>query len=702
MLPEPSLDKEEFEMIMDEARTQIAGLYPEWTDFNYHDPGITLIELFSWLKESRQFYIDQISDETRKKYLKLLGIRLRHRIPSRAVVSVPVREDVTVLNGTRLFAGNVCFEAEKRTLLIGGGITACFSASDRILTLVEEPESRQPLSIELFGAKPKPGNCFYTVFSHALPKGEAFRLYLDLTNRVHAVRIRPLETMAVPLAKLCLQFYSEGNWKAVSQLEDETQGGIFSGFMYFVLPDAMEEAEVFGRRGYYLRLLLTEEEYDVPPIVSRISVNAIPVVQRETLIEAVAIDETEVEERETAFFFQAHTMAALNGKNELYLRFVAENGDTYYRYLERFEKECNFDTGKTRFEFTAYSEAEPNGLLLVSSQEEERKNALLGIGNGFPFQKFDLEDDAIEYDRFSLLIREEDGFYYPWEKREDFSCSGPEDRHYILDAENGTVCFGDCISAMAPEGEIRIISYARTLGQTGNVKSRAIDRFEGLSPEELPVWNEKNSVGGEDEETVDAGFERAKRELRFPDIAVTEQDYERLVMETPGLLLENCKVLKGFEAGDTGIYIVVKPLSEGGSVPGIPVPLSPCCQENILRYLEPHRMAGRKITLLPPEPISFDLYADLVLKPQYVGAAELVQRAVRDYFRQIGGRFGAEVSYSAFYGMLDMLPYVAGIHSLTFDARGNGIRRRKDGSVVLPPSGLAVLGETKYLFTIGE
>ncbi len=53
MLPNISLDNDRYKDIMDEARNLIVSLYPEWTDFNYHDPGITLLELFSWIRESQ-------------------------------------------------------------------------------------------------------------------------------------------------------------------------------------------------------------------------------------------------------------------------------------------------------------------------------------------------------------------------------------------------------------------------------------------------------------------------------------------------------------------------------------------------------------------------------------------------------------------------------------------------------------------------
>ena len=51
MLPDIDLDNEKFDDIFENAKNSIVSNYPEWTDFNYHDPGVTMLEMFSWLKE---------------------------------------------------------------------------------------------------------------------------------------------------------------------------------------------------------------------------------------------------------------------------------------------------------------------------------------------------------------------------------------------------------------------------------------------------------------------------------------------------------------------------------------------------------------------------------------------------------------------------------------------------------------------------
>ena len=67
MLPIPVLDDEGFQEIWEQARSMIPRLAPEWTDFNQHDPGITFLELFAFLKESQQYHLDQIGPRNLQK-----------------------------------------------------------------------------------------------------------------------------------------------------------------------------------------------------------------------------------------------------------------------------------------------------------------------------------------------------------------------------------------------------------------------------------------------------------------------------------------------------------------------------------------------------------------------------------------------------------------------------------------------------------
>ncbi len=101
-LPKVNLDDKKYADIIREATAQISSYAPEWTNHNPADPGIMLLELFSWLIEGQLYRLNRISDKSKINFLKLLGIdllsdesienavlRAQHefRTPTRAVTS---------------------------------------------------------------------------------------------------------------------------------------------------------------------------------------------------------------------------------------------------------------------------------------------------------------------------------------------------------------------------------------------------------------------------------------------------------------------------------------------------------------------------------------------------------------------------------------------------------------------------------------
>ena len=82
MISLPKLDDQNYAEIVEAAKRRIPVIFPEWTDFNEHDPGITVIELFAWLKEMQQYTLDRIPDSTREAMLRLAGVCLLYTSPS--------------------------------------------------------------------------------------------------------------------------------------------------------------------------------------------------------------------------------------------------------------------------------------------------------------------------------------------------------------------------------------------------------------------------------------------------------------------------------------------------------------------------------------------------------------------------------------------------------------------------------------------
>ena len=51
MLKVPKLDDLTYEQMMQRAVSRIPSMTEEWTDFNHHDPGITVLQMYAWLTE---------------------------------------------------------------------------------------------------------------------------------------------------------------------------------------------------------------------------------------------------------------------------------------------------------------------------------------------------------------------------------------------------------------------------------------------------------------------------------------------------------------------------------------------------------------------------------------------------------------------------------------------------------------------------
>ena len=97
--------------IFNEARQKIEFINPDWTYQEISDPGITVLELLSWLKFDQHEYLNKISRRSRIKLLKLLGIRLKKRCGSKALVQINnIKDNINIPKNTKFKANNLIFE----------------------------------------------------------------------------------------------------------------------------------------------------------------------------------------------------------------------------------------------------------------------------------------------------------------------------------------------------------------------------------------------------------------------------------------------------------------------------------------------------------------------------------------------------------------------------------------------------------------
>lgn len=283
LLSEERLDRESWEEMVRKGRQSIEGLYPGWTDYNLHDPGITIMELMAWFKEIQMFHMDQAGEAHRRKYLKLLGVRLGRKRPGHVWITVSSLVQMELIAGTRFWAGRICFETAKAQT-VAEGIFYRF--------VMEEDDRREVLKgqwlcegkglrLYPFGMLPKAGNRFIICLSEALQPGNRYCLYLENSNDgrkgKHLVEEAAYDGYGFyPLAVMCVKYLGADGWEECLIEEDQTYGMCQSGGIYFEVKNPMNLVEP------QLSFTLKRCDYAAPPVITRISMAMVEAWQQET------------------------------------------------------------------------------------------------------------------------------------------------------------------------------------------------------------------------------------------------------------------------------------------------------------------------------------------------------------------------------------------------------------------------------------
>ena len=71
----PNLFDRRFDDLLETGRSRLPSLAPRWTDYNTHDPGITLMELLAFVGEAQMYSLGRMRRDERAAYAALLGLR---------------------------------------------------------------------------------------------------------------------------------------------------------------------------------------------------------------------------------------------------------------------------------------------------------------------------------------------------------------------------------------------------------------------------------------------------------------------------------------------------------------------------------------------------------------------------------------------------------------------------------------------------
>ncbi len=605
MIKTIELDDQNYDMIVDHARKAIRKYAPQWTDENAHDPGITLIELFAWLKEMLQFYMDQPTEAIELQFLKLLGIDLDEGQPSEVILQSPCKDEMYRLPmGSKLSNGRFTFETTRNITL----------ETSQILDVAVDYEGEKKsvyqmidngLTIYPFGPDATVGSSFYLHLSSPLQVRKMLLFYIKVFEN-YQVKRNPIKNPEefIPFAQISWYGSQDNvNWEPLIISRDDTFCMMQSGLIGIEVPND----------DVWLKATLTASDYDIPPRII----------------------------------------------------------DIYNRVFE------------------------------VSQKETIQSPVPTYNSTGLPNQVFELPHEDLIFQSLGIEVFEkgEEGDFQwrKWERVPFLAEANEDEPCFAIDHQKNTLCFGDGINGKIPpkgSGMIRISHMERSYFDQGNILlDSLIDEHTGhyfrcLTP----------ASGGRKRSTLSALKEKLLEELRKPKVCVTARDYEEILMETPGLMLQKAKCLPLYKPGlldypnqksvnTVSVFVIPFGLKAQTN-------LSQSYRKNIESYMEKHRLITTEVLILDPVYFNIDVTCEISTPFSEDKAVEEVQKAIQ---KGTHFDFGDPISKSQIYKLLSQCDSVSKIQSIALRCSKPIVKNRL-GDLEIPVNGIGVINQIEILF----
>lgn len=480
----PELDDRTYDEYLEQAKKLIPAYSDEWTDFNPHDPGITILEVLAWLTETHTYQLDQITDTHREKYLRLMGYQRRQQEPATARVSLDPPASAA---GERLPAGT-------RFLVTDGTQDRYRFETDHDLVFADVSVARV---VTVAGSERTDNSqendtdgMFYRAFGRSVDAGDALYLGLDgdpfeagrsltLVADYHDENLPSVRAPGPdappfdPSVELQWAYHPPGGsgWHPLTVATDRTNALYEGGAIELVAPADADTAAgesppgPTGAHGW-LRCRVERAGYEIPPQLNAIELNV-----------ATASHRVTVTDEELAQVASLGDPTALDGQ-----RYETEHTPLFSADIrvdgDQFVEVPDFDaSGPTDPHFTL-----------------DRETGTVAFGDG--------EQGRVPPADATVTA--------------DYTYGGGED---------------GCVSPTAAW---------QFEDPTASVGAATLADVE--------VTATSAATGGRDREGISAALERVRRDLRTPDRGVTVDDYEALAARTPGLRVAGATVLVDGEA----------------------------------------------------------------------------------------------------------------------------------------------------------
>ena len=578
----PRLDDRSFDDLLEDLIARIPAHTPEWTNPRLGDPGRTLLELFAFMGDALLYRVNLLPDRQRLVFLKLLGQGLRPARPASGVVSLAFARPtelgaVTLAAGARIKAP-VPFETLGETTVL-------------------------PVTAEVIHKRP-------------LPEADEQRLAEVIAGleRVHRIDGAARGYLATTLF--------EGG-SAAADAVDVFAGSVDRALWIALLAPAAARAEDQAATTAAARLALGGSDSGATAVLS---VGVVPALEAPALFEEIGprarvnvlwevvtrhdngvdADYLTVEPLPGAV---NDTTAGLTRPGVLRLPMPDESliwapsndvgdnpragvGDNPPRIDDPVKAARLVGWLRLRPRPGSGVASLPLTWIGVNAAEVDQRTSIagrvIGVSTGAADQSFQLPAGSVDPATLAIQVEEPGRGYRPWTRVEDLAAVSAdpavarEAAAYEVDAEAGTVRFGDGVRGRVPERQMRVrLDRGRFGGgRAGNLPAGSLSEVSSariVGPARpLPAIKVSQPLatrGGEDAETLAEAERRIPASLRHRERAVTGDDYRRLAGETPGASVARAEVLARFKPrerrfGVPGVVsVMVLPAAAFGNAP---------------------------------------------------------------------------------------------------------------------------------------
>ncbi|MBA4175715.1 MAG: hypothetical protein C0505_04015 [Leptothrix sp. (in: Bacteria)] len=597
----PHIDDRRYQDLVRDTLARVPVHTPEWTQLGESDPGVTLVELFAFLTESLLYRANRVPEVSRLKFLRLLGVPLAAATPAQGlVVFGGARADQpapTLPARTELRAGELPF----RTAMAIDVLPV--QARAYVKFKVELTEAAQQYYDLLYLAARQTGGELATYETRELDGRQPVDLARETVDgALWLALLAPANTTPADVAaaiagktlSLGLVPYVDDAPRTLPTVGQGRADDEPAALLTYALPRVTAPAADGTSTAAY-RLLPARSAADVlagPGVVE------LPLPAAADIATWTELDPLEAGVGE---FPPALEDSGLAGRVVTWVRVRASA------------------SARARFLWAGVNAVAVEQRLAVV-------NEVLGEGDGQPDQLLRLGRAGVVPGsvRIDLL---QAGTATRWSLIDDLMAAGPEVRPasaqrapgqvwkderpstvFMVDAEAGTVRFGDGLRGTRPPAGARIVAhYDICQGARGNVAAGALNAGPTLPPgikpaNPLPTW------GGADAEDTASGEKRVAGFIRHRDRLVTADDFAEVARRAPGVDIARVEVLAAWhpDLGDSqpgdapGVVTLMLVPRHDPRAPDAPSP-DRAFLDALCRHLDPRRLVTTELVLRGPD-----------------------------------------------------------------------------------------------------